>query len=68
MDNKFINNTSFSEIDEEKFIYYFKRFLDGDYSSLGILVNANMKLVYWYIDNYIVCNLIIENSLIFTVK
>ena len=56
MDNKFINNTSFSEIDEEKFIYYFKRFLDGDYSSLDILVNANMKLVYWYIDNYIVCN------------
>ena len=56
MDNKFIKNTSFSEIDEEKFIYYFKRFLDGDYSSLDILVNANMKLVYWYIDNYVVCS------------
>ena len=56
MDNKFINNTSFSEIDEEKFIYYFKKFIDGDYSSLDILVNANMKLVYWYIDNYIICN------------
>ena len=56
MDNKFINNTSFSEINEDEFIYYFKRFLDGDYSSLNILVNANMKLVYWYIDNYIVCN------------
>jgi len=56
MENKFINNTSFSEMNDRDFLYFFNRFKDGDYNSLDILVKGNMKLIYWYIDSYIVCN------------
>ena len=38
---------------EDEFNYYHKKFLNGDYKSLEVLVLHNLKLVYWYIDKYI---------------
>ena len=56
MKEKFINNTSLPKtLNDKDFLINYKKFLEGDKEAFDILVKSNLKLVYWYIDNYILC-------------
>ena len=42
---------------EDEFTYHYIQFKNGDFKSLELLIMHNLKLVYWYIDNYVNCNI-----------
>ena len=42
---------------EDEFTYHHIQFKNGDFKSLELLIMHNLKLVYWYIDNYVNCNI-----------
>lgn len=57
--NNIINRTELPDIlSDDEFDYYFKQFSGGNLDALDILVEHNLRLVYWYIDKNINCETI----------